>query len=91
MSLQLPEERPFLRSSTSPLIVVGGVAGLQVVVDVDVDVDVDHGVNVGENVDVGVDVEVDRPSGPQNEKVGKNDHNNQVSHKKIKNNQVGHK
>merc|ERR1719270_555043 len=30
MSLQLPEERPFLRSSTSPLIFVGGVAGLQV-------------------------------------------------------------
>ena len=70
MSLQLPEERPFLRSSTSPLIVVGGVAGLQVVVVVDVDVD--HGVDVGENVDVGVDVDVDRPSGPQNEKVGKN-------------------
>ena len=44
MSLQLPEERPFLRSSTSPLIVVGGVAGLQVVVVVDVD----HGVDVGE-------------------------------------------
>ena len=57
MSLQLPEERPFLRSSTSPLIVVGGVAGLQVVVVVVVDVD--HGVNVCENVDVGVDVEVD--------------------------------
>ena len=72
MSLQLPEERPFLRSSTSPLIVVGGVAGLQVVVVVDVDVNVDHGVDVGENVDVGVDVDVDRPSGPQNEKVGKN-------------------
>ena len=66
MSLQLPEERPFLRSSTSPLIVVGGVAGLQVVVVVDVDVNVDYG------VDVGVDVDVDRPSGPQNEKVGKN-------------------
>ena len=65
MSLQLPEERPFLRSSTSPLIVVGGVAGLQVVVVGEVD----HG--VGENVDVGVDVDVDRPSGPQNEKVGK--------------------
>ena len=77
MSLQLPEERPFLRSSTSPLIVVGGVAGLQVVAVVDVD----HGVDDGENVDVGVDVEVDRPSGPQNEKVGKNDHNNQVGHK----------
>ena len=57
MSLQLPEERPFLRSSTSPLIVVGGVAGLQVVVVVVVDVD--HGVNVCENVDVGVDVEDD--------------------------------
>ena len=40
MSLQLPEERPFLRSSTSPLIVVGGVAGLQVVAVVDVD----HGI-----------------------------------------------
>ena len=53
MSLQLPEERPFLRSSTSPLIVVGGVAGLQVVVVVDVDINVDHGVDVGENVDVG--------------------------------------
>ena len=60
MSLQLPEERPFLRSSTSPLIVVGGVAGLQVVVVVVVVVvDVDHGVNVCENVDVGVDVEDD--------------------------------
>ena len=55
MSLQLPEERPFLRSSTSPLIVVGGVAGLQVVVVVDVD----HGANVCESVDVGVDVEDD--------------------------------
>lgn len=30
MSLLLPEERPFLRSSTSPLIVVGGIAGLEV-------------------------------------------------------------
>ena len=55
MSLQLPEERPFLRSSTSPLIVVGGVAGLQVVVVVDID----HGVDVGENVGVGVDVDVE--------------------------------